>query len=67
MNEYKVFGVCTAHTQLLMIWLWLWGLVDNVWIILSPLLFSLSIHTLGSLFVISLVLSARLIRSINGR
>jgi hypothetical protein len=67
MNEYKVFGICGAYAQLLMIWLWLWDLVDNVWIILSPLLFSLSIHILGSWFVILLVLSARLIRSINGR
>jgi hypothetical protein len=67
MNEYKVFGVCSAYVQLLMIWLWLWGFVDNVWIILSPLLLSLSIHILGSWFVISLVLFARLIRSVNGR
>lgn len=67
MNDYKVFGVCTAYAQLLMIWLWLWNLVDNVWIILSPLLFHLFIMFISALTVLVLVLGGQALRRINGR
>lgn len=70
MSEYKMFGLVGTYVQLLLLWLWFWGFLTNWWVILSPMVFSISLH----LFIVSIAFTAvtviylfRQLRKLNAR